>query len=76
VLNHMLVSWDDEDDLPGDLVLYEPDEIADARGQGLEPGDVPELRPEEERRGKPHLAPWIPPVWSLPSPWHRRCTPR
>ncbi len=47
VLNYMLVSWDNEEDLPEGTVLYEPDDIDERRDQGLEPQDVPELRPDE-----------------------------
>ena len=47
VLNHMLVSWDNEEDLPDDTMLYEPDDIEERRDQGLEPADVPERRPDE-----------------------------
>jgi hypothetical protein len=45
VLNHLLVSWGNEDELGGDVALYRPEEVADARDRELTPSEVAERRP-------------------------------
>jgi hypothetical protein len=45
VLNHLLVSWGNEDDLPDDAEFYRPEEVEDARERELTPTEVAELRP-------------------------------
>jgi mono/diheme cytochrome c family protein len=46
VLNHLLVSWGNEDDLPDDVADYRPEEVAEARDRELTPAEVAERRPE------------------------------
>lgn len=45
VMNHMLVSWGNEDRLPADLEPFRPEEVERIRDEGLEPEDVAAARP-------------------------------
>jgi mono/diheme cytochrome c family protein len=45
VLNHVLVSWDNVEDLPDEPQLYRPDDVDDARDRDLSPEEVAERRP-------------------------------
>ena len=45
VLNHVLVSWNNAEDLPEDPDLYLPDDIDEARDRDLGPVEVAERRP-------------------------------
>jgi hypothetical protein len=47
VLNHLLVSWGNEEDLPDDVALYRPAEVAGARDRDLTPAEVAERRPND-----------------------------
>jgi hypothetical protein len=46
VLNHLLVSWGNEDDLPDDAAYYRPGEVEEARDRELTPAEVAERRPD------------------------------
>jgi hypothetical protein len=46
VLNHLLVSWGNEDDLPDDVAHYRPEEVEEARERELTPAEVAERRPD------------------------------
>jgi hypothetical protein len=46
VLNHLLVSWGNEDDLPDDVAYYRPEEVEEARERELTPAEVAERRPD------------------------------
>ena len=45
LLNYMVTAWGNEDALPDDFDLYEPEEIAEQRGRDLTQEDVVDLRP-------------------------------
>jgi hypothetical protein len=45
ILNHLLTSWGNADDLPDDAELYRPAEVAAARDRDLTPAEVAERRP-------------------------------
>lgn len=45
VLNHMLVSWGNEDDLPADAELYRPADLERIRAEEREPEEVAAARP-------------------------------
>lgn len=45
VLNHIVIAWDEDGVLPPDFARYAPEDVAEARGQGLGPRDVLERRP-------------------------------
>jgi mono/diheme cytochrome c family protein len=47
VLNHLLVSWGNEDELPDDVEPYRPGEVGEARDRDLTPAEVAERRPNE-----------------------------
>ena len=44
VLNHVMIAWGNDAQLPSDFAPYQPDEVAAARGRDLAPLDVHELR--------------------------------
>jgi hypothetical protein len=46
VLNHLLVSWGNDDDLPDDVAYYRPEEVEEARDRELTPVEVAERRPD------------------------------
>jgi hypothetical protein len=46
VLNHLLVSWGNEDDLPDDVAYFGPEEVEEARDGELTPVEVAERRPD------------------------------
>lgn len=45
VLNHMLVSWDNAENLPEEVSFYEVEEIEEARERSLSRQEVAQLRP-------------------------------
>jgi len=46
VLNYVATAWDHEEQLPEDFEPYEPEEVAELRGEGLAPPDVYDVREE------------------------------
>lgn len=45
VLNHLLVSWGNDDELPADIDLYRPEDLARVRAEEREPEEVAAARP-------------------------------